>query len=72
MTIRRANNRDGTPIEPMNLSNMRSLGVRRLEAVCGETLCGHAGVIDVSTLPDDVAVPDCADRLRCSKCGTKN
>ncbi len=38
MTIRRAKTRDGTPIEPMTLGNMRSLGVRCLEAICAETL----------------------------------
>ena len=72
MTIRRAKNKDGTTIPPMTLGNMRSLGVQRLEAICGETLCGHAGAINASALPDDVAVPDVADRLRCSKCGSKN
>ena len=56
----------------MTLGNTRTLGVCSLDAVCGEFLCGHAAQIYVSALPSDVAVPDVADRLRCSKCGSKN
>ena len=69
--IRRALDPDGQPIPPMTLANMRSLGVRSVEAICGEALCGHSGQIDVSALPDDTPVPDIALRLRCSRCGSK-
>jgi hypothetical protein len=36
---------------PMNLANMRSLGVTRVMAYCA---CRHEASIDVSAMPDDV------------------
>jgi hypothetical protein len=54
--------------QPMDLANMRSLGVTRIDVCCG---CGHQSTIDVSRLPDDLAVPDIRLRLRCSKCGKR-
>jgi hypothetical protein len=53
---------------PMDLNNMRSLGVTRIDAYCS---CGHQSTIDVSNLPDDLAVPDVRLRVRCSKCGKR-
>lgn len=69
--MKRARDRDGTPITPMTLANMRALGVRRVEAICENTLCGHTGVVEVDALPGEIPVPDVADRLRCSRCGGK-
>ena len=69
--LRRARDRDGTPIPPMTIGNMRAHGIRSLDAICEETLCGHSAQVDVRALPDDVAVPDVARRLRCSRCGSK-
>jgi hypothetical protein len=43
----------------MDLANMRSLGVTRVD--------GHQASVDVSNLPGDLAV----HRLRCSKCGAR-
>jgi hypothetical protein len=40
---------------PMDLTNMRSLGVTKVDVYCG---CGHNATIDVSALPGDLAVPD--------------
>lgn len=69
--LRQARDRDGTPIPPMTLGNIRALGIRTIDAVCEEALCGRSAVVDVGALPDDVAVPDLALRLRCSRCGFK-
>jgi hypothetical protein len=49
---------------PMDLRNMRSLGVTRIMAYCA---CRHEASIDVSALPDDLAVPVIKNRLRCIK-----
>jgi hypothetical protein len=38
---------------PMDLDNMRSLGVTRIDVYCS---CGHQATIDVSNLPGDLAV----------------
>jgi hypothetical protein len=54
--------------EPMDLNNMRSLGVTRVDVYCG---CGHQASIDVSALPGDVAVPAIEGWLRRSKCGAR-
>jgi hypothetical protein len=53
---------------PMDLANMRSLGVTRIDAYCA---CGYQASIDVSMLSGDVAVPSIKNRLRCSKCGAR-
>jgi hypothetical protein len=37
---------------PMDLANMRSLGVTRVDVYCG---CGHQASVDVSALPDRLA-----------------
>jgi hypothetical protein len=54
----------------MDLTNMRSLGVTRVDVdvYCG---CGHQASVDVSKLPGDLPVPDVRLRLRCSKCGKR-
>jgi hypothetical protein len=53
---------------PMDLANMRSLGVTKVIAYCK---CGHEASIDVSAMPDDVFVPAIKDRLRCTLCGDR-
>jgi hypothetical protein len=53
---------------PMDLANMRSLGVTKVMAYCK---CGHEASIDVSALPDAAYVPAIKDRLRCGKCGQR-
>jgi hypothetical protein len=50
------------PIRPMDLANMRSLGVTKVMAYCK---CRHEASIDVSGLPDDLFVPEIRLRLRC-------
>ena len=53
---------------PMSLGNMRSLGATQVDIYCG---CGDHASVDVSALPDDLAVPDVRLRLRCTKCGKR-
>jgi hypothetical protein len=52
----------------MDLANMRSLGVTKVDVYCA---CGHQASVDVASLPGDLAVPDVRLRLRCSKCGKR-
>ena len=66
---RRARDQDGNIITPMDLANMRMHGVRSVEATCED--CRHEAIVNVDVLPDDAFVPDVADRLRCSACGSK-
>jgi hypothetical protein len=56
------------PGEPMDLANMRSLGVRSLAVTCFK--CHHRAVINVDAYPDDLAIPDFGERLVCIRCGT--
>ena len=49
----------------MDLANMRSLGVTRVDAYCA---CGWQASVDVPALPDEFPVPDVRLRLKCSKC----
>jgi hypothetical protein len=53
---------------PMDLTNMRSLGVAKVGVYCG---CGHQALVGVSKLPSDVAVPDVWLRVRYSKRGKR-
>jgi hypothetical protein len=48
----------------MDLDNMRSLGVTKVDVYCGR---GHQSTIDASNLPGDLPVPDVRLRLPCSK-----
>lgn len=57
----------GAP-EPMDLENMRSLGVKSVEVICA---CGRESVVDVSAVAGDVAVPSLRLRMRCAGCGAR-
>ena len=59
------------PGPPMDLGNMRRLGVQRLVAHCLNPSCRHEGLIDVSKYADDVAVPWFASKVVCAKCGAR-
>jgi hypothetical protein len=54
---------------PMDLCNMRSLGVTKVMAYCR---CGHEASIEVSAMSDDVYVPTIKDRLQCTRCGERS
>jgi|SRR5579863_7383143 hypothetical protein len=55
------------PGEPMDLANMRSLGVRSLAVTC--LLCHHEAVLDATQWPDHVPVPAFGPRMVCMRCG---
>jgi hypothetical protein len=56
---------------PMDLGNMRKMGVQRLIAFCLNPICRHEGLINVSQYPDDVKVPSFAKKVICMKCGAR-
>ena len=56
---------------PMDLGNMRKLGVQRLVAYCLNPSCRHEGLIDVSKYANDVEVPSFASKVVCAKCGAR-
>jgi hypothetical protein len=55
------------PIVPMDLGNMRSLGVHSLTVSC-ET-CHHETVVNVDSWPDHMTVPSFGPRMVCTRCG---
>jgi hypothetical protein len=57
--------------EPMDLANMRSLGVRGLAVKCLQPACRHAAIVSVDDYPDDMLVQDFAKRMVCAKCGAR-
>ena len=59
--------RNGYPIIPMTLGNMRENGVRSLAVSC--SLCHHRAVVDAAAWPDDVPVPTFGPRMVCTRCG---
>jgi hypothetical protein len=59
------------PGEPMDLGNMRRLGVQRLVAYCLSDACRHQGLVDVSNYPADTEVPSFANKVVCAKCGAR-
>ena len=48
---------------------MRQNGVRMIWAKC--EACGHQADVNVDTLPETPAVPKVGQRLRCSRCESK-
>jgi len=52
----------------MTLDNMRSIGVRSIEAACE---CGRRALMDVSGLPGEVEVPALRRHLICSSCSAR-
>ena len=53
---------------PMDLANMRSLGVRSIFVTCEG---GRRAAVDVSAFAGSTEVPALARRLRCSSCGSR-
>lgn len=54
---------------PMSLRNMRQNHVRMVTATC--EACWHKADLNVDQLPEETYLPDVANRLVCSKCGSK-
>ena len=52
----------------MTLANMRSFGIRAIDATCD---CGRRASVDVSALVETLEVPSLRWRLRCSACGSR-
>ena len=53
----------------MTLGNMRQQNVHSLWVRCGALDCHHDAIIDVSTFPDNAAVPSFGPRMVCTRCG---
>jgi hypothetical protein len=67
---RRAYDREGREIRPMDLANAASHGVTMLRAFCPPP-CRHDGLVPLDRFPATMAVRDVGLRLRCSACGRK-
>lgn len=53
---------------PMDLDNMRSLGIRSLHLWCS---CGRHAVVNVDKYPGNYEVPAMKRFFRCSACGKR-
>ena len=67
---RRAYDRDGREIRPMDLANAASHGVTMLRAFYPPP-CQHEGLVPLDRFPLPMAVRDVELHLRCSICGRK-
>jgi hypothetical protein len=59
------------PGPPTTLGKMRQLGVQRLVAYCLRDECRHAGLVDVSSYPDETPIPWFRSHMFCTKCGAR-
>jgi hypothetical protein len=59
--------RNGYPIIPMTLGNVRENSVRSFAVSC--SLCHHQAVVDATPWPDDVPVQTFGPRMVCTHCG---
>jgi hypothetical protein len=57
------------PGEPMDLGNMRKLGVRSLDVMCLNPDCRHQVVMNVDRYPDYTLVESFSSKMICVKCG---
>jgi hypothetical protein len=60
--------RSDEPIMPMDLGNMRSLGVRSLSVRCER--CHHETIVNCDRWPDHMTVPSFGPRMVCTACGS--
>jgi DNA-directed RNA polymerase subunit RPC12/RpoP len=60
--------RSDSPIEPMDLANMRANGVRSLDVQCHQ--CRHRVIVNVDHLSGYLTVPSFGPKIVCTKCGT--
>jgi hypothetical protein len=67
---RRAYDRDGREIAPMDLANAVKNGGWAIRAIC-PLPCRHEGELPIDRFPTTMAVRDVGLRLRCSVCGRK-
>ena len=67
---RRAYDREGREVQPMDLANAAENGVRFIRAICPPP-CRHEGQVPLASFPSTMAVPDVGLYLRCTACGRK-
>ena len=67
---RRAYDREGREIRPMDLANAADNGVAMLRTFC-QPPCRHEGLVPLDRFPPEMAVRDVGLHLRCSACGRK-
>ena len=67
---RRAYDRDGREIRPMDLANAASHGVTMLRAFCPPP-CRHEGLVPLERIPPAIAIRDVGLRLGCTACGRR-
>ena len=53
---------------PMDLENMRPLGIRTIDLICG---CGRHKEVDVDSYAGTEAVPSMTRFFRCGECGKR-
>jgi hypothetical protein len=53
---------------PMDLDNMRSLGIRTIDLICG---CGRHKEVNVDQFSRSEAVPSMTRFFRCGECGKR-
>ena len=58
------------PGEPMDLANMRSMGVRGLAVFCLNPRCLHRSVLNVDRYRADTLVQSFGPKMVCAKCGS--
>jgi hypothetical protein len=56
---------------PMDLGNMRQLGVQNLIASCLNDACRHTALIDVFSYPAETEIPYFRSHVVCAKCGAR-
>jgi hypothetical protein len=57
---------------PIDLGNMRHLGVRGLAVHCLSPKCGHEAVFSADDFPDDLKVVSFQSGMTCGECGGEN
>ena len=67
---RRAYDREGREIAPMDLANAAENGVRFIRAICPPP-CRHEGEVALERFPSALAVRDVGLYLRCTACRRK-
>jgi hypothetical protein len=67
----RAYDENRNEILPQTVGGAIADGDKTVMAYCEASDCYHGAAVPLEGWPSDLAVPDMAVRLRCSKCGSK-
>jgi hypothetical protein len=65
----RAYDQQGKKIAPATVASVRALGLNSVAAFCEKRGCERSAVVSLDGWSGDMAIPDLALHLRCSKCG---